>query len=89
VGIGWGQFPFPLNPIASCSLTPEKSEVESSEHQDNADIHSQTFPESISEEHEIYADYDGCHRHYVKHDTYLSAHFRKYSAVCFELENRV
>jgi len=32
--------------------------------------------ESVSEEYEIYTDYDGCHSHHVKHDSYLSAHFR-------------
>jgi hypothetical protein len=60
--------------IARCSWTPEESQVESSEHQDNANIHCQPFPESVSEEHEIYTDYDGCHRHHVKHESYLSAH---------------
>jgi hypothetical protein len=60
--------------IAPCSWTPEESQVESCEHQDNANIHCQPFPESVSEEHEIYTDYDGCHRHHVKHDSYLSAH---------------
>jgi hypothetical protein len=59
-----------------CSWTPEESEVESYEHQDNANIHCQPFQESISEEHEIYTDYGGYHRHHVKHDSYLSAHFR-------------
>src|SRR5229473_3021289 len=61
--------------IAPCSWTPEESQVESCEHQDHANIHCQPFPESVSEEHEIYSDYDGCHRHHVKHDSYLSAHF--------------
>jgi hypothetical protein len=55
--------------IAPCSWTPEESQVESSEHQDNTNIHCQPFPESVSEEHEIYTDYDGCHRHHVKHDS--------------------
>ena len=54
---------------------PEESEVESREHQDNADIHDQSFPESVSEEREIYADYNGCHCHHVKNDSDLSAHF--------------
>jgi len=54
---------------------PEESQVESREHQDNANIHCQPFPESVSEEHEVYADYDGCQRHHVKNDSYLSAHF--------------
>src|SRR5208283_1332038 len=61
--------------IARCSWTPEESQVESCEHQDNANIHCQPFPESVSEEREIYTDYDGCHRHHVKHDSYPSAHF--------------
>jgi hypothetical protein len=61
--------------IAPCSWTAEESEVECSEHQDNADIHCQPFPKSVSEERDIYADYDGCHRHRVKHSSYLSAHF--------------
>jgi hypothetical protein len=57
------------------SWTPEENQVESSEHQDNANIHYQPCPEPVSEEHEIYTDYDGDHRHHVKHDSYLSAHF--------------
>jgi hypothetical protein len=61
--------------IAPCSWTPEESPVESSEHQDNANIHCQPFPDSVSEERHIYTDYDRCHRHHVKHDSYLSAHF--------------
>jgi hypothetical protein len=61
--------------VAPCSWTPQESQVESCEHQDNANIHCQPFPESVSEEQEIYTDYDGCHRHHVKHDSYLSAHF--------------
>jgi len=51
---------FPLNAIARCSWTPEESQVETCEHQDNANIHCQPFPESVSEEHEINTDYDGC-----------------------------
>jgi|SRR5215469_5739267 len=30
---------------------------------------------SISEEHDIYTDYNGCHRHHVKHHSYPSVHF--------------
>jgi hypothetical protein len=65
--------------IAPCSWTAEESEVESSEHQDNANVHCQPFPESVSEERDIYTDYNGCHRHRVKHSSYLSAHFRQHS----------
>jgi hypothetical protein len=56
----------------------EESQVESYEHQDNANIHCQPFPESVFEEHQIDTDYDGCHRHHVKHDSYLSAHFSQH-----------
>jgi len=67
--------------MAPCSWTPEESQVESCEHEDNANIHCQPFPESVSEEHEIYTDYDGCHRHHVKHDSYLSGHFSSSTAL--------
>jgi hypothetical protein len=60
---------------AGCSWTTEVSEVETCKHQDNANIHYQPFPEPISEEHKIYTDYGGDHRHHVKHDRYLSTHF--------------
>jgi hypothetical protein len=53
----------------------EESQVESSEYQDNANIHDQPFPESVSEEHEIYTDYNDCRRHHVKHYSYPSVHF--------------
>ncbi len=33
------------------SWKPKESQVESSEHQDNANIHYQPFPEMVSEEH--------------------------------------
>jgi hypothetical protein len=56
---------------------PEESQVESGEDQDNANIRYQPFPESVSEEHEIYSNDDGCHRHHVKHDSHLSAHLSK------------
>jgi hypothetical protein len=57
------------------SWTAQESEVESYEHQDDTNIHGQPFPEPVSEEQDIYSDYDGYHRHHVKHDGYLSAHF--------------
>jgi hypothetical protein len=51
--------------IAPCSWMPEESQVESSKHQDNANIHRQPFPESVSQEHEIDTDDDGYHRHHA------------------------
>jgi len=61
--------------VAPCSWTPEESEVESSEHQDYANINRQPLPEPVSEEREVYTDYDGCHRHSVNQNSCLSAHF--------------
>lgn len=62
-----------IGPLRSWSH--EKSEVKSAEYQDNANIHHQPFPEPVSEEHEIYTDYNGYHRHDVKHYSYPSIHF--------------
>ena len=61
---------------------PEESQVESSEHQDNANIHCQPFPEMVSEEREIYTDYDGYHRHHVKRDGDPSANFSLHGVYC-------
>jgi hypothetical protein len=61
--------------VVAISGTREEPEVESSEHQDNANVHRQPFPEVVSEERDIYTDYDGCHRYRVKHSSDLSAHF--------------
>ncbi|MGA7210413.1 MAG: hypothetical protein WBX78_16205 [Pseudolabrys sp.] len=57
------------------SIATEKSPVESREHQDNANIHCQPFPEVVSKESEIHTDYDGYHHHHVNHYSYLSARF--------------
>jgi hypothetical protein len=78
-----------LDVAISSGPTPEESKVESCEHQDNANIHCQPFPESVSEEHEIYTNYDGCHRHHVKHDSYLSAHFSKIASLLVAVELRL
>jgi len=61
--------------FAPCSWMFQESKVERYEHQDDSNIHCQPFPESVSEEHDIYTDYDGYHRQHVKHYSYLSAHF--------------
>jgi hypothetical protein len=56
------------------SWTIEKSQIKSSENQDNANIYYQPLPESISEERHVYTDDNGCHRQHVKRDSYLPAH---------------
>jgi hypothetical protein len=63
-----------MTPLRPPSWTPEELPVDSSEHQHDADIHCQPFPESVSQEREIDTDDDGCHHHHVKHYGYLSAH---------------
>jgi hypothetical protein len=75
--------------IASCSWTPEESQVESCEHHDNANIRHQPFPESVSEEREIYTDCDGCHGHRVKHASYPSIHFPTQKAFIFSSLQRI
>jgi uncharacterized protein (DUF4415 family) len=56
---------------------PEESEVEGGEDQDDANIRYQPFPESVSEEGEIYTDDDGCHHHRVQQASYSAAGFRR------------
>jgi hypothetical protein len=53
----------------------EESQVESSKHQDNANIHYQPLPEAVSEEDKIYTHYNSCHRQHVKHYNHPSVHF--------------
>jgi hypothetical protein len=66
---------------------PEESQIKSCEHQDNANIRRQPFPESVSEEREIYTDYDGYHCHHVKRDNDLSAHSNLHNLIVNEGTN--
>jgi hypothetical protein len=61
--------------VGSRLWTPQESQIERREHQDDSDIHCQPFLESVSEEREIHTDYDGCHRRDAKYDGSLFAHF--------------
>jgi hypothetical protein len=63
----------PLAGIGSRSIAP-KSQVESCEHQDDANVHHQPFPEMVSEERDIRSDYNDCHHHNIKRDSHLSDH---------------
>jgi hypothetical protein len=54
----------------------EEYQVESSEHHNNANIRRKPLPEQVSEECEIYTDYDGCHHQYEKHRYHPAASFR-------------
>jgi hypothetical protein len=66
-------FDHPVAPLRS--WRHEESQVESSEHQDNANIHYQPLPEAVSEEDKIYTHYNSCHRQHVKHYNHPSVHF--------------
>ena len=60
---------------AKSSWTFQKSEVEGSEYQDDSYIHHQPFPGVVLEKQEIYTDYNGYQKQYVKHDSRLASHF--------------
>ncbi len=60
---------------APCSSRPEESKVESGEHQNDANVDHQPFPESVSEERKIDTDYYRCHCQHVKRDSDLPANF--------------
>jgi hypothetical protein len=68
--------------VALYSWVSEESQIESREYQDNANVHHQPFPESVSEERDIQTDYDGHHYHEVKRDSDLSAHFSLHGLYC-------
>ena len=68
--------------VAPCSWASEESQIESREHQDNANVRYQPFPESVSEERDIQTNNDCYHCHHVKRDSDLSAHFSLHSLYC-------
>jgi hypothetical protein len=74
--LGKRSFRASRNPGTTRSRTREEPEVESSKHQDDADIRRQSLPEpsSTSEKTQIDTDYDGNHRRHEKRDSDLSAH---------------
>jgi hypothetical protein len=51
-----------------------KSQIESREHQDDADVHHQPFPEAVPEEQQIHTDDNDCQRGNVKRDGRGSLH---------------
>ena len=68
--------------VAPYSWTPEESKIESCEHQNNANVRCQPFPESVSKEREIHTDYDNYHCHYEKRDSELSAYSSLHGRYC-------
>lgn len=68
--------------LAPCSWASEESQIESDEHQHNANIRHQPFPESISEERNIQTHNDRYHCDEVKRDSDLFAHFSLHGLYC-------
>ncbi len=52
-----------------------ESKIEGSKHQDNTNVHYQSFPESILKEQKIYANDNGYQYQNVKHDIDIPWHF--------------
>jgi hypothetical protein len=44
----------------------EESQIEGCKHQNDSDVHHQSFPEMVPEDQDIYSDDDGYHRHHVR-----------------------
>jgi hypothetical protein len=55
----------------------EESEVKRCEDQDDADVDHQSWPEVMSEERQIDANYHGDHGRYVKRGNCRGAHLNK------------
>ena len=51
---------------STATTDPRGISSKSREYQDNASVRHQPFPGSVSEEREIYSDYKGCHRDWVR-----------------------
>jgi len=54
----------------------QEPEVERSEHEDDANVYRQPFPEVVSEEQDVDSDHDGYQRHHEKPSRYRSSHSR-------------
>jgi hypothetical protein len=53
----------------------QKSQIEGSEYQDNADVHHQPFPDAVLEEEQIHTNDNDYQRCNVKHGGRASCHF--------------
>jgi len=52
----------------------KESQIEGCKHQNDSDVHHQSFPEMVPEDQGIYSDDDGYHRHHVRHGNHRSCH---------------
>jgi hypothetical protein len=65
----------PTGAGAPSSWALQESQVEGSNHQDNADIHHQPWPELMPEEQQIHDNDTGCHHQDAKHHIGIPGHF--------------
>jgi len=68
------------SPRREVMSAPDEPQVECREHQDDSNIHYESFPESAPEERDVNTDYDGYHCQHVERDNYWSAHFSQLNA---------
>ena len=52
----------------------KESQIEGCKHQNDSDVHHQSFPEMVPENQGVYSDDDGYHRHQVKHGNHRFCH---------------
>ena|SRR5215469_676436 len=52
----------------------QESPIEGCKHQNDSDVHHQSFPEMVPEDQGIYGDYDGYHPDHIRHCDHQSCH---------------
>lgn len=63
----------------------KESPIEGCKHQNDSDVHHQSFPEMVPEDEGIYGHDDGYHRHHVRHRNHQSCHCDLYRVSRFEV----
>ncbi len=58
--------------------------MEGCKHQNDSDVHHQSFPEMVPEDQGIYSDDEGYHRHHVRHGNHPSCHCDLHRILRFE-----
>src|SRR5215469_7337324 len=64
----------------------KESQIEGCKHQNDSDVHHQSFPEMVPEDQGIYSDDDGYHRHHVRHGNHRSCHCDLHWILRFEFQ---
>jgi hypothetical protein len=66
--------------VALGSYVLEESHIERREHQNNADIHHQPFPESVPKEKYVHGNDNGYQRGKIKHNRHVLRHLSTWVA---------